>query len=248
MKDREGPRDSEIQAGEWLGDVAEDVCYVGGGVGPPDFVIRHRGEEVAIEVTGMQSGVGWEPTQRVAFGNALREVVERVRDEPGTPRWHVRCQYDPAEPRPPKKHGLWRNEVRDALRKPGPGGRLQLLPKRSRAGRGVVVVFHPAGNAGSFSSVREDTGLLVVGAALDRIGACVEEKARKVAQGPRARCFTSWWLILVEEFVVFHSALSEAEWTTVRDGVRRCKGADQWNRVVLLSKFTGDCTLVYERS
>ena len=241
-----GPRGSEAQAKEWLEQVANDVDYVGDGEGPPDFVVRFGGQEVAVEVTRMLDGEGWPPEQRIAFERALGAVVRSVRDEPGRPRWHVWCEYDPREPRPPRRGGAWEELVRHALRTPGSAREVQLIPEGSRAGRGIIVEYCPAGNGGSFSGVSEDIGLCSAGTASTRIAASMAEKARKVCNGRRAGRFTYWWLVLVEEVVFVHGTLG-AEWADVVSRVRGCDGIEQWNKVILLSRVTGEWTAVYER-
>lgn len=242
-----GPRGSELQAEDWLASVADEVRFVGDGEGPPDFVVRFGGKEVAVEVTRMLDGEGWRPKHRMGFERALESVVKSVRDEAGAPRWHVRCQYDPRELRPPKPRGEWEELVRETLRRPGPGGEIQLLPRATRAGQGVIVSYMPAGNDGSFSGVSEDIGIGVAGTASTRIAACVTEKATKVRKGPRAQEYAYRWLVLVEEVVHAHAMLGE-EWSNVKDSIRDCDGLDQWNKVVMLSRNTGEFTVVHERT
>ena len=128
----------------------------------------------------------------------------------------------------------------------GAGGEIRLVPDASRVGRGVVVEYLPAGNDGSFSGVSEDMGIFVAGTASTRIAACVGEKARKVRKGVRARGYSRWWLLLEDEVVIVHEALGE-EWSVVEDSVRCCQGIDQWSKVVLLSRYTGESTAVHER-
>ena len=240
-----GPRGSETQARKWLEAFASDVRHVGDGEGPPDFVVRFGGHEVAVEVMRMLDGEGWPLEQRLAFERVLEAVVESVRNEPSAPRWHVRCEYDPREPKPPKPRDAWIEMVRDSLREPSLGGEIQLAPKASRVGRGVVVEYFPAGNNGSFLGVGEDIGISVVETAKIRIGACVAEKARKVQNGLRAQSFSRWWLVLEEEVVIVHDYLGD-EWSDLENSVRCCEGIDQWNKVVLLSRYTGESTVVYE--
>ena len=194
----------------------------------------------------MLDGEGWPREQRVAFERALEGVVDSIKNERGMPRWHVRCEYDPSERRPPKPRGEWVERVRSALRRPGAGGEIQLVPDASRVGRGVVVEYLPAGNDGSFSGVSEDMGIFVAGTASTRIAACVGQKARKVRKGARAQNYSRWWLLLEDEVVIVHDALGD-EWSVVEDSVRCCEGIDQWSKVVLLSRYTGESTAVYER-
>ena len=242
-----GPRGSETRAQEWLERVASDVRYVGEGEGPPDFVVDFHGNEVAVEVMRMLDGEGWPREQRVAFERELEAVVDSVKNERGAPRWHVHCEYDPSERRPPKPKGEWAERVLNALRRPGAGGEIQLLPDTSRVGRGVVVEYLSASNDGSFSGVNEDTGIFVAGTASARIASCVGQKAQKVRKGTRARSYSRWWLLLEDEVVIVHNALGD-EWSIMEDSVRCCEGIDQWSKVVLLSRYTGESTALYERS
>ena len=235
-KEEARPRDSEARVREWLEHVASDVRYEGGGEGPPDFVVRFLGDEIAVEVMRMLNGEGWPLERREAFERELKIVVESVKNECDTPRWHVSCEYDPREPRPPRPKGTWVETVRNALREPGPSGVIQLVPDASRVGRGVVIYYFPASNEGSFTSVSEDIGIAVTRTASTRIAACVAEKARKVRNGCRAQSFSRWWLILEDE-----------EWLSIKDKVQCCEGIDQWNKVGLLSRYTGEFTAVYER-
>ena len=246
-KSKAGPRGSELQAMDWLADVAGHVRFVGNGEGPPDFVVRFGGKEVAVEVTRMLDGEGWQPKQRKAFERNLESVIQSVKNESGAPRWHVFYQYDPTEPRPPRPRGEWMELVRETLRTPGPGGVIQLVPNTSRKGRGVRVTYTPASNDGSFSCLREDIGIIGTGTASTRIAACVTEKARKVRAGRRAQGYANWWLVLVEEVVLVHAGLGE-EWSNVRESIRGCEGLNQWDKVVMLSRNTGEFTVVHERT
>ena len=241
------PKGAEALAEGWLCRVCNRLAYVGDGEGPPDFLIEYGGVEVAVEVMRMLDGDGWPRHKRIGFERTLAAVVRSVREEAGVPRWHVFCEYDPRERRPPPPRGPWMDLVRDTLRTPGPGGTIQLIPYDKRVGRGVVVEYVPAGNDGSFSGVSEDIGIWVVGTALSQIGTCVAEKAGKVSRGKRAKRFSHWWLVLVEEVIIDHEGLG-AEWAAVEDGVRDCAGIGAWNKVVLLSRYSGEATVVYERS
>ena len=167
----------------------------------------------------MLDGEGWPREQRVAFERELEGVVDGIKHERGTPRWHVSCEYDPRELRPPKPGGEWAESVRNALRRPGAGGEIQLVPDASRVGRGVVVKYLPTGNNGSFSGVSEDKGISVAETASTRIAACVRQKAQKVREGTRAQNYSRWWLLLEDEVVIVHDALGE-EWSVVKNNIR----------------------------
>ena len=240
-------RGAEAQAWDWLRTVSDHVEYVGDGEGPPDFVIDYGGVEVAVEVTRMLDGDGWRRDKRIGFERSLRNAVQTVREEPGRPRWHVFCEYDPREPHPPPPRGPWVEAVKDELRNATRDGQLQLVPSDRRVGRGVVVKYLAAGNDGSFSGVSEDIGHYVAGTALTRIAACVGEKAAKVKRGQRAAAFSHWWLVLLEEVVIDHRGLGE-EWSVVKDGVRSSEGIYRWDKVIMLSRYTGENTVVHERS
>ena len=244
---RIGPRGSEVPVGSWLETIgATNVRFVGEGEGPPDYVVRFGGVEVAVEVTRMLDNRGWPEHQRIAFECALAAVIKMVAKEKGAPKWHSWCEYDPSMPRPPKASGAWREVVKESLRTPGPDGAVQLIPDGSRVGRGVVLWYTRAGNAGGFAGVREDMGIRPAGAVADRIVDVVAIKAQKVRNGARAHSFTRWWLVLDEEIVIVHPILGR-EWTYVEDHVQFCEGAEQWNKVVLYSRFTGSWRTIHER-
>ena len=90
-------------------------------------------------------------------------------------------------------------------------------------------------------------GIEVGGTASIRIAACVAAKARNVRKGRRAQELARSWLVLVEEVVIVHAYLGE-EWSDVEYRLRCCEGIDQWNKVVLLSRYTGEHMAVYELS
>ena len=239
-------RGSEVPVGSWLETIgAADVRYIGGGVGPPDYLVRFGGEEVAVEVTRVLDDKGWPEHQRIGFERALAAVVEMIAKKKGAPRWHTWCEYDPSMRRPPKPSGAWRKVVKESLRTPGQGGAVQLIPYGSRVGRGIVPGYMPAGNAGGFAGVSKDTGIRPAGTAADRIADVVAIKAQKVQKGLRAQAFSRWWLVLDEEIVFFHPILGR-EWTYVEDCVRSCEGVEQWNKVVLYSRFTGSWRTIHE--
>ena len=244
---RVGPRGSEVPVRSWLETISTtDVRYVGEGKGPPDYLVRFGGDEVAVEVTRLLDNRGWPERQRIAFQRTLAAVIEMVSKEKGAPRWHTWCEYDPRTRRPPRATGAWREVVKQCLRTPGPGGTVQLISDGSRVGRGVVLWYTPAGNAGGFARVSEDTGIRPAGTAGDRIANVVAVKAQKVQKGLRAQAFSRWWLVLDEEIVIVHPILGR-EWTYVEDHVQFCEGIEQWNKVVVYSRFTGSWRTIHER-
>jgi len=169
-----------VPVGNWLATVgATDVRFAGDAEGPPDYLVRFGGEELAVEVTRMLDGKGWSERQRIAFQCAPAAVVKMVAKEINAPRWHVGCEYDPRVPRPSKPNGARNEFVKESFRAPGPGGAVQMIPDGLRVGRGVVLGYTPAGNAGGFSGVSMDTGNRPASTAGDRIvdvtGASVSE-------------------------------------------------------------------------
>ena len=216
-----------MPVGNWLGTVgANHVRFVGDGEGPPDYVVQFGGDEVAVEVTRMMDCEGWPENQRIAFERDLAAVVKIVEMEEDAPRWHTWCEYDPRVPRPPKTNGAWRKLVKERLRASGSGGAVQLIPNGSRVGRGVVLSYMPAGNAGGFAGVSIDTGNRPAGTVDDRIVDVVASKSRKVRKGLRAQAYTRWWLVLDEEIVFVHLILGR-EWVCVEERVRVCEGVEQ---------------------
>lgn len=51
----------------------------------------------------------------------------------------------------------------------------------------------------------------------------------------------------MEEIVVNHRGLGD-EWSAVKEGVRSGEGICRWDKVILLSRYTAENTVVYERS
>ena len=194
----------------------------------------------------MLCGTGWPEEQRLGFKKELVALIESIAKVPAAPKWHTWCEYDARMRRSPKARGEWRKVVSATLCTPGPGGEVQLIPDRSRVGRGVVLCYEPASNAGGFADVSEDTGSYVGRTAADRIVDLVAIKARKVRNGRRAQAFSRWWLVLDDEVVFVHGILSH-EWIYVEDRVSRCDEIDQWNKVVLFSPLTGSWRPVHEK-
>lgn len=250
MSERGGPRGSELVVQDWLQGRPDlvDVRFVGdAGPGPPDFVAEFRGQEVAIEVKKMPLGMGWPEKRRRAFQTELQQVVQSVKDDPKAPRLHVLCTTDPRQPEPPKRNGAWKGRLRAALLAATGAGALQLMAEGERVGRGVVVKWLPASNEGSLPLVNHGGGYLVVATAAARIAEEVAAKAVKVQRSERARAYSNWWLILEDEVVLHHAGLSPEEWQPIRDAVAASEDIAVWSKVILVSRWNGDWTAVYER-
>ena len=237
-----------MPVGTWLRTIgATDIRFVGEGEGPPDYLVKFGGDEVAVEVTRLLDGKGWPERSRIAFERELANVVEMVAKEKDSPRWHVWCEYDPRTPRPPRPRGAWRELVTETLRKPGPGGALQLIHDGSRVGRGVVLGYTPAGNSGSFTEVSKDIGDRPAGTVANRVVDEVAIKAQKVRKGLRAQAFSRWWLVFDEEIVYVHSVMGH-EWADVENRVQDCEGVERWNKIILFNRFTGSWRCIHERN
>ena len=251
MSKRTGPRGSELVVRDWLEqrpDI-EDVRYVGdAGEGPPDFLARFHGVEVAIEVTRMPLDDGWSEHRRIAFEKELCRVVQSVKDDPHAPRWHVTCRIDPRQPRPPRRNGDWRERLREALSNGSAPGSLQLMAESERVREGVVVDYFPASNDGSLPAANQLGGYSVVGAGSTRILDEVRAKALKVGRSRRAREHADWWLVLDDDVVIVHGQLDAGEWRQIRDVVAASDRIDAWSKVILVSRRTRECTAVYERA
>ena len=235
------PQGSEVPVREWLEQIgATDIRYVGDGDGPPDFLVKYRDEEIAVEVTLLHDSDGWDRTKKYAFGRELGRLIKEVSKEENTPKWHARCEYDPREPHPPSKNGTdWKEKVRKALRTRGGGGKFQLLCSKQKRGRGVILELWPASNEGSFlEKPEEDAGCIIVPVLVEQITAGVEEKAKKVRQGKRAKAYEYWWLVFDDEILVSPIGdLSEDERAIIEARVRECTGREQWNKIVMVSRF-----------
>lgn len=237
------PKGSELTIEEWLEEIgATDICFVGGGEGPPDFLVRYAGELVAVEATRLQSSDGWREDRRCAFerqlGNLIAEVYGKRAD---TPRWHARCEYDPREPGPPGQHCKeWQEVVRQALESKGQRVRVHLVSRRKRKGRGVRLKLYAASKEGSFTGVEVDRGSIVAAELADRIPVVVSEKTGKVQSGPRARNYERWWLVLDDEILmVGMEVLQPAERSNIKTEVRRATGREQWSKIIIVSRFHG---------
>ena len=155
----------------------------------------------------MPLDTGWPEDQRLAFEAELQQVVQSVKDDSEAPRWHVLCEIDRGQPRPPKQNGAWKEYVREALLSENAPGRLQLMAEGERVGDGVVVEYFPASNDGSLPFANQGGAYFVVGSASTRILEEVHAKALKVRQSERAQGYLCWWLVLDDEVVIVHGAL-----------------------------------------
>ena len=251
MSKRGGPRGSELVVQDWLRRQPDivDVRYVGdAGAGPPDFLAEFHGVEVAIEVTKMPLNMGWPEDRRLGFQAELQRVAQCVMGNPKVPRLHVLCTADARQPEPPKPNGDWKEWLREALLGANGAGELQLMAESERVGRGVVVKYFPASNEGSLPLVNQGGAYGVVGTASIRIVEEVEAKAAKVRRSERAREHSNWWLILDDEVVLNYAGLNAGEWRHIRDAVETNEHKAVWSKVILVSRWNGDCQAVYERS
>ena len=237
------PKGSELTIEEWLEEIgATDICFVGGGEGPPDFLVRYRGELVAVEATRLQSSDGWREDRRRAFerqlGNLIAEVYGKRAD---TPKWHARCEYDPREPGPPGQHCKeWQEAVRQALESKEHGPRIELVPRHKRRGRGVTLELCAASNEGSFAGVEVDQGSFVSAELADQLSAVVSEKTGKVQSGNRARNYERWWLVLDDKILmVGMEVLQPAERSNIKTEVRQATGREQWSKIIIVSRSHG---------
>ena len=238
------PQGSEVPVREWLKQIgATDIRYVGDGDGPPDFLVKYREEEIAVEVTLLHDSDGWSRTEKHAFeqelGHLLGHLIEEVSKEENAPRWHSRCEYDSREPHPPRRNCKeLKEKIREVLLTRGWGGEFQLLSPERRRGRGVILELWPASNEGSFVGVSEDEGCLTASDLAECIAARVEEKAKKVRQGKRTKAYEHWWLVFDDEVLVMPiGELPENERAIIEARVRECAGREQWNKIVLVGRF-----------
>ena len=241
------PKDSEITVGEWLDQIGATQKFVGSdGEGPPDYEIRYKGKLIAVEVTLLHDTGGWEREKEIAFERELRCLIEEVSQE-GGPRWHARCEYDSRVSGPPSaSNDAWKTRARKALLSSGSGGEFQLLSedsiRRRGLGRGVMLGLIPASNEGSFTGVSSDKGCLVGPTLSERLVSIVDEKATKVQKGKRSRNYNQWWLILDDEVLIAPFAILTAkERTEIDTRVRECDGRQQWNKIVMVSRFQTRC-------
>ena len=240
-KNRQTPKGSEIPIRDWLQQIgAKDIQYLGDGDGPPDFVVRFSDQEIAVEVTLLHDPKGWGKTREIAFERELNALIEQVaREDAHAPRWHVVCEYDPVEPRPPRSTcRQWKANVRQALRTRGPGQELQLLCPEKKRGRGIRLLLIPAGNAGGLAPVQVDEGFMVMPTLTEQVLACISRKTDKLQRGFRSDHYDRWWLVFDDEILIAPmAAIGKGERSQIETSVRQCHDNESWSKIVLVNRF-----------
>lgn len=163
------------------------------------------GNEIAVEVTLLHDNEGWSRERKEAFHSELWAYIEEVYKEEGVPIWYIKCEYDPREPRPPKKGDpAWRKRVREALTAPGLDGTYQLLSPDEMRGRGVVLrLLRSEGTQPIIAErIEEDDDIIVVPTLSDRICASIKNKTEKMRKGKRANQYRHWWLVFDDEILI----------------------------------------------
>ena len=235
------PHGSEIPIREWLHQIgAVNIQYCGNADGPPDFVVGFRDEEIAIEATLLHDPKGWGKTREIAFERQLSRLIKEVAlKDANAPRWHVICEYDPAERYPPRPNRRqWKDAIRMALRTKGPGQTLQLLSSEEKRGRGVTLHLIPASNDGSLSPVSVDEGFMVMPTLTERTLACITHKTKKQHYGSRSHRYDRWWLVLDDEiFMAPMASLARQEICQIETLVRQLDDKAAWSKIVLVTRF-----------
>ncbi|MDD9979841.1 MAG: hypothetical protein OXU81_00515 [Gammaproteobacteria bacterium] len=223
-----------------------ELAHVGNAHGPPDFVGRYDGEYIVVEVTRVLPSEGWGLTKEQAFAARLRTLAAQVyREAPNGPRWHIQCEYDPAQPCPPPRSANWQAEARRALSAPGPGGSFQLVPPDRQQGYGLELHLTPMPPSGAFGHLPEHDPALVASALgsapleelLSALPCVIAQKTSDLHSRSRYRSCDRWWLILDDDIL-----LAPASFLTVpeRDRVCRCvtecSDIASWSKVVLYNR------------
>ena len=240
---RRGPRGSEVPVGEWLRQIGcTDIEYVGEEEeGPPDYVARFHGDEVAIEATLLHDHA-WPEEVRRSFERELREVIERhYADHSDTCLWHVVCEFDPAEAGPPRLTGRKGRRARDRVARALRGEEsppVQLLPEDDIRGWGVTLELLPASESWSLQRVESGEGSGVAQALTARVVGAVQRKTERREKGRRADRYDRWWLVLDDEILIApKELLGPEERGAVEERVRACSGRGRWSKIVLVSRF-----------
>ena len=241
-KRRRDPKDSEIPIGEWFEQIgATEIQFVGrdGGGGPPDYVIKYKGEKIAAEACLLHDSKGWDRRTKHAFEEKLGKLIEDESKKEENMSWHSSCEYDPRQLRSSiSNSGIWSENARRALNTPGLGGEFQLLPAEKVVGRGVALTLIPASNEGGFSGVAADDGCIVAQTLSEQIVVGVGKKAIKIRDGERSEAYNRWWLIFDDEILIAPiGTLTMKERSTIENRVRECEGREQWSKIVMVSRF-----------
>ena len=243
------PYDSEQVVRSWFDKVGVVALkHVGkrGQDGPPDFVGRYDNECVAVEVTRLLPSEGWELTKERAFAARLRALVAEVyRKAPNGPRWHVLCEYDPAQACPSPRSTDWEAEARRALDTPGPGGAFQLVPSNRRKGYGLELRLTRTSPDAAFGHLRDHEQHLVassLGSApvqelLSALPRVIAGKASKVRSRSRYLSCNRWWLVLDDDILIAPSSiLTASERAEISRRVAECPDIALWSKVVLYNR------------
>ena len=238
---------SEAVVRSWFDKIGVvDLKHVGNEPGPPDFVGRYDNEHVAVEVSRLLPSDGWGLTKEMAFAARLRTLVTNIYLEaPDGPRWHVLCEYDPAQACPSPWSTHWKSEARRALSTPGPGGPFQLIPSNRRKGYGLELRLTPAPPRAAFGHLPEHVPHLVTSAlgsapvqelveALPRV---IAQKASKVRSRTRYLSCDQWWLVLDDDILIAPSTiLTGRERVGLSRLVAECPDIGLWSKVILYNR------------
>ena len=240
-------RGSEAAVHSWFDKIGVvDLEHVGNEPGPPDFVGRYDNECVAVEVSRLLPSDGWGPTKELAFAARLRTLVADVyREAPDGPRWHVLCEYDPAQACPSPRSTDWKSAARRALSTPGPGGVFSLIPPDRQKRYGLELYLTRMPPDAAYGHLPENDPHLVTSAlgsapvqelisALPRV---ITEKASKVRSRTRYLSCDRWWLVLDDDILIAPSSiLTSSERAEVSRRVAECPDIDLWSKVILYNR------------
>jgi len=241
------PHDSEQIVRPWFKQIGMvDLRHVGNEPGPPDFVGRYDGESVAVEVTRLLPSEGWGLTKELAFAARLRALIAQVyRAIPDGPRWHIQCEYDPAQPCPSSRASDWKAGARRALSTSGPGGAFQLLPPDRQRGYGLELHLTPMPPGSAFGHLPEHVSALVTSALgffpleelLSALPHVIADKTSKIRSRSRYRSCDRWWLVLDDDILLAPASfLSIAEKDRVSRCVTECLDIATWSKIVLYNR------------
>ena len=236
-KNTDCPKGSEISVKEWLQQIGATNIHFTGGLyhGPPDFVIRYGGEQVAVEVTRLHDVEGWGKDREHAILRKARELYKEAQKEGCS--WHGYIEYDPRESKKSMKDRSWQERMRTALRSEYQG-EFQLLPSDRIEGEGIILHLLPEGNEGGIAQVSTNCGISLHDTLSERVIDTLEVKAEKMEKSENSHKFCQWWLVLDDEIlVVSKNILVSSEIRTIEKRVRKCYSRRRWSKVVLMSRF-----------